>query len=102
MKFDRRVSNDISYFGYHFDKHLTLGKSNKILNDNQCPASFPDIFSQISDGNGHLGHAMFSEYLKEALTLPAAVYESPSFPYTEHLASSIFDGVCQCLFSVES
>lgn len=52
-----------------------------------------DIFSQISDSNGHLGLTRFSEYLQEVLTLPAAVYESPSFPYSEDLAASIFDGV---------
>ncbi|KAF2368470.1 EF-hand domain type 2 [Trinorchestia longiramus] len=51
------------------------------------------IFSQISDSNGHLGLERFSEYLQEVLTLPAAVYESPSFPYSDHLAQTIFDGV---------
>jgi hypothetical protein len=53
-----------------------------------------DIFSQISDGNGHMVVWRFAEYLQEVLALPAAVYESPSFNYTEGLATSIFAGVC--------
>ncbi|PSN31578.1 hypothetical protein C0J52_25588 [Blattella germanica] len=51
-----------------------------------------DIFSQISDGNGHMVVWRFAEYLQEVLALPAAVYESPSFNYTEGLATSIFPG----------
>ncbi|RXG72963.1 Dystrobrevin beta [Armadillidium vulgare] len=51
------------------------------------------IFSQISDSNGHLSLDRFSEYLHEALSLPAAVYESPSFHFTPDLAHQIFDGV---------
>lgn len=35
----------------------------------------------------------FAEYLQEVLALPAAVYESPSFSYSESLATSIFSGV---------
>ncbi|XP_045599525.1 dystrobrevin beta isoform X3 [Procambarus clarkii] len=53
------------------------------------------IFSQISDGNGHLSLSRFSEYLKEVLALPAAVFESPSFSYSENLVTHIFDGVKQ-------
>lgn len=55
--------------------------------------SFSDIFSQISDTNGHLILWKFSEYLKEVLALPAAVYESPSFSYSDDLANSIFNTV---------
>ncbi|XP_042238714.1 dystrobrevin beta-like isoform X3 [Homarus americanus] len=53
------------------------------------------IFSQISDGNGHLSLTRFSEYLKEVLALPAAVFESPSFSYSENLVTHIFDGIKQ-------
>lgn len=49
-----------------------------------------DIYSQISDSNGHMIHKRFNDYLKEVLALTAAVYESPSFGYNEGLASSIF------------
>ncbi|XP_050295437.1 dystrobrevin beta-like isoform X2 [Anthonomus grandis grandis] len=48
------------------------------------------IFSQISDSNGLLTQWRFNEYLQEVLALPAAVYESPTFSYTDTLASSIF------------
>ncbi|XP_016768256.1 dystrobrevin beta isoform X3 [Apis mellifera] len=51
---------------------------------------FRYIYSQISDSNGHMIHWRFSEYLKEVLSLTAAVYESPSFGYSEGLANSIF------------
>ncbi|XP_076665475.1 dystrobrevin beta isoform X3 [Andrena cerasifolii] len=51
---------------------------------------FRYIYSQISDSNGHMIHWRFAEYLKEVLGLTAAVYESPSFGYSEGLASSIF------------
>lgn len=48
------------------------------------------VFSQISDSNGLLIQWRFNEYLQEVLALPAAVYESPSFSYTDTLAASIF------------
>ncbi|XP_076230845.1 dystrobrevin beta isoform X6 [Calliopsis andreniformis] len=51
---------------------------------------FRYIYSQISDSNGHMIHWRFAEYLKEVLALTAAVYESPSFGYSEGLANSIF------------
>ncbi|XP_026728255.1 dystrobrevin beta-like isoform X4 [Trichoplusia ni] len=49
------------------------------------------IFSQLSDGNGHLLMKRLSDYLREVLALPAAVYESPSFNYTDALALTIFN-----------
>nr|XP_023015534.1 dystrobrevin beta-like [Leptinotarsa decemlineata]XP_023015535.1 dystrobrevin beta-like [Leptinotarsa decemlineata] len=49
------------------------------------------IFSQISDSNGLLLQWRFNEYLQEVLALPAAVYESPTFNYTDSLANSIFN-----------
>ncbi|XP_014486702.1 PREDICTED: dystrobrevin beta isoform X3 [Dinoponera quadriceps] len=51
---------------------------------------FRYIYSQISDSNGHMIHWRFADYLKEVLALTAAVYESPSFGYSEGLANSIF------------
>lgn len=54
---------------------------------------FQDIFSQISDSNGLLLTWRFNEYLQEVLALPAAVYESPTFNYTDSLASTIFSPV---------
>ncbi|XP_056640992.1 dystrobrevin beta isoform X2 [Diorhabda sublineata] len=49
------------------------------------------IFSQISDSNGLLLQWRFNEYLQEVLALPAAVYESPTFNYTDSLANTIFN-----------
>lgn len=54
---------------------------------------FSDVFSQISDSNGLLLTWRFNEYLQEVLALPAAVYESPTFSYTDALASTIFSPV---------
>lgn len=54
---------------------------------------FKDIFSQISDSNGLLLSWRLNEYLQEVLALPAAVYESPTFNYTDSLASTIFNPV---------
>ncbi|GAB0091107.1 Dystrobrevin [Sergentomyia squamirostris] len=48
------------------------------------------VFSQISDGMGHMLHFKLGEYLKEVLTLTAAVYESPTFHYTESLETELF------------
>jgi len=60
-----------------------------------------DIYSQISDSNGHMIHWRFADYLKEVLALTAAVYESPSFGYSDGLANSIFPAVCmQCICHV--
>ena len=68
-------------------------KSNLFVFWNFIPT---DIFAQISDSNGHLILWKFKEYLREVLALPAAVYESPSFSYSEDLATSIFNTV-SCL-----
>ncbi|XP_059608784.1 dystrobrevin beta [Phlebotomus argentipes] len=48
------------------------------------------VFSQISDGMGQLLHFKLGEYLKEVLTLTAAVYESPTFHYTDNLETELF------------
>lgn len=53
-------------------------------------ASLSDIFSQISDGAGQLVAWKLSEFLREVLALPAAVYESPTFHYKDGLEEEIF------------
>ncbi|XP_060870761.1 dystrobrevin beta-like isoform X1 [Metopolophium dirhodum] len=50
------------------------------------------IFSQICDQNGHMVAWKFREYLQEVLVLPSAVYESPSFHYTDQISAEIFSG----------
>ncbi|NWV00048.1 DTNB protein, partial [Upupa epops] len=61
-----------------------------------CPALSPclsvltDLFSQISDSSGLMIFAKFDQLLREALKLPTAVFEGPSFGYTEHAVRSCF------------
>lgn len=49
-----------------------------------------DIFSQISDSNGVMMFAKFDQFLREVLKLPTAVFEGPSFGYTEHSVRTCF------------
>lgn len=49
-----------------------------------------DVFSQVSDSSGVLVQSKFDAFLKEALKLPTAVHEGPSFGYTQTLAHSCF------------
>ncbi|XP_014066921.2 dystrobrevin beta isoform X1 [Salmo salar] len=48
------------------------------------------IFSQISDSNGVMAFAKFDQFLHEVLKLPTAVFEGPSFGYTEHSVRTCF------------
>ncbi|XP_043219112.1 dystrobrevin beta-like isoform X4 [Amphibalanus amphitrite] len=48
------------------------------------------VFSQISDGNGQLAPRRFCDYLREVQALPAAVFESPTFSYSDEAARLIF------------
>ncbi|XP_063351237.1 dystrobrevin beta-like isoform X4 [Pelmatolapia mariae] len=48
------------------------------------------VFSQVSDPNGVLVLSKFDQFLRESLKLPTAVYEGPSFGYTQTLAHSCF------------
>lgn len=50
----------------------------------------PDIFSQISDSSGMMVFAKFDQFLREVLKLPTAVFEGPSFGYTEHSVRTCF------------
>lgn len=49
-----------------------------------------DIFSQISDSNGLMIFTKFDQFLREVLKLPTAVFEGPSFGYTEHSVRTCF------------
>ncbi|XP_025109384.1 dystrobrevin beta-like isoform X2 [Pomacea canaliculata] len=49
------------------------------------------IFTQISDSSGHMIWNKFDEYLRELLALPTAIFEGPSFGYTESASRSCFD-----------
>ncbi|XP_045142918.1 dystrobrevin beta isoform X4 [Echinops telfairi] len=48
------------------------------------------VFSQMSDSNGLMILSKFDQFLKEALKLPTAVFEGPSFGYTEHSVRTCF------------
>ncbi|XP_077413397.1 dystrobrevin alpha isoform X1 [Vanacampus margaritifer] len=48
------------------------------------------IFSLISDPAGIMVYAQFDQLLREVLKLPMAVFEGPSFGYTEQAARSCF------------
>uniref|UniRef100_A0A671Z2Q1 Dystrobrevin n=1 Tax=Sparus aurata TaxID=8175 RepID=A0A671Z2Q1_SPAAU len=48
------------------------------------------IFSQISDSSGVMMFAKFDQFLREVLKLPTAVFEGPSFGYTEHSVRTCF------------
>ncbi|XP_053793390.1 dystrobrevin beta isoform X4 [Vidua chalybeata] len=48
------------------------------------------IFSQISDSNGLMVFPKFEQFLREVLKLPTAVFEGPSFGYTEHSVRTCF------------
>lgn len=54
--------------------------------------SFPpsDIFSMISDSSGVMVYGRYDMFLREVLKLPTAVFEGPSFGYTEQSAKSCF------------
>ncbi|XP_072558583.1 dystrobrevin, beta a isoform X3 [Paramormyrops kingsleyae] len=48
------------------------------------------IFSQISDSSGMMIFTKFDQFLREVLKLPTAVFEGPSFGYTEHSVRTCF------------
>ncbi|XP_023259534.1 dystrobrevin alpha isoform X9 [Seriola lalandi dorsalis] len=48
------------------------------------------IFSQISDSAGIMVYSQFDQFLREVLKLPMAVFEGPSFGYTEQAARTCF------------
>ncbi|XP_026168821.1 dystrobrevin alpha isoform X2 [Mastacembelus armatus] len=48
------------------------------------------IFSQISDSAGIMVYSQFDQFLREILKLPMAVFEGPSFGYTEQAARACF------------
>uniref|UniRef100_A0A7N6FLK7 Dystrobrevin n=1 Tax=Anabas testudineus TaxID=64144 RepID=A0A7N6FLK7_ANATE len=50
------------------------------------------IFSQISDSAGIMVQSQFDQFLREVLKLPMAVFEGPSFGYTEQAARTFAHG----------
>eukprot|EP00069_Balaena_mysticetus_P003129 bmy_16459T0 len=56
------------------------------------------IFSMISDSSGVMVYGRYDQFLREVLKLPTAVFEGPSFGYTEQSARSCFSqqGLIEC------
>ncbi|XP_062979762.1 dystrobrevin beta isoform X2 [Elgaria multicarinata webbii] len=48
------------------------------------------IFSQMSDSSGLMIFSKFDQFLREVLKLPTAVFEGPSFGYTENSVRACF------------
>ncbi|XP_049612870.1 dystrobrevin, beta a isoform X11 [Syngnathus scovelli] len=48
------------------------------------------VFSQVSDSSGVMVLSKFDNFLLEALKLPSAVHEGPSFGYTNNMVRSCF------------
>ncbi|XP_061481899.1 dystrobrevin beta isoform X1 [Rhineura floridana] len=48
------------------------------------------VFSQMSDSNGLMIFSKFDQFLREVLKLPTAVFEGPSFGYTENSVRTCF------------
>ncbi|XP_056148499.1 LOW QUALITY PROTEIN: dystrobrevin alpha [Lampris incognitus] len=48
------------------------------------------IFSQISDSAGMMVYSQFDQFLREVLKLPMAVFEGPSFGYSDQAARACF------------
>ncbi|XP_070195926.1 dystrobrevin beta-like [Littorina saxatilis] len=67
----------------------------KVALSHMCAGKLIDklryIFTQISDSSGHMIWSKFDEYLRELLALPTAIFEGPSFGYTESASRSCFD-----------
>jgi len=48
----------------------------------------------VTDSGGRMTRIRLDMFVQELLILPAAVFESPSFEYTEGIARTLFDQVC--------
>ncbi|XP_054393789.1 dystrobrevin alpha isoform X3 [Pongo abelii] len=55
-----------------------------------CLQRLIHIFSMISDSSGVMVYGRYDQFLREVLKLPTAVFEGPSFGYTEQSARSCF------------
>ncbi|KAM9355575.1 dystrobrevin, beta a isoform 2-T7 [Pholidichthys leucotaenia] len=75
------------------ESHLTV-LSVKAMLATLCGGKLVDklryMFSQVSDSHGVLVLSKFDGFLREALKLPTAVHEGPSFGYTDTEARSCF------------
>jgi len=61
-----------------------------------------DAFSLVTDSSGRMSRIRLDMFIQELLILPAAVFESPSFEYTENIARTLFDQVGSLLHFVSN
>ncbi|CAJ0949139.1 unnamed protein product, partial [Mesorhabditis belari] len=94
---DKSISLLLSFLLGAYDKQQT-GRlsifSIKIALATICAGKLVDklryMFSQISDSNGLLEHDRFADLLQQALALTTAVFEAPTFGFTEAAVSQCF------------
>ncbi|MFH4977741.1 hypothetical protein AB6A40_004450 [Gnathostoma spinigerum] len=94
---DNSISLLLSFLIGAYDRHHT-GRlavfSIKIALATMCAGKLLDklryAFSQISDSSGIMEWDKFSDYLQQVLALTTAVFEGPTFGYTEATAEQCF------------
>ncbi|XP_064626409.1 dystrobrevin beta-like isoform X4 [Lineus longissimus] len=99
INIDYSINLLLNWLLYCYDKE-SRGKvrvlSVKVALSTLCAGKLMDklryVFTQVSDTNGFLVRQKFEDYLKDILALPSAVYEGPSFGYSESASRSCFDG----------
>ncbi|KAI6225820.1 Dystrobrevin [Aphelenchoides besseyi] len=62
----------------------------KLKREYEAKELIVDIFSQISDTSGRMEYDKFAEYLQQVLALPTAVFESPTFGFSEQALQQCF------------
>lgn len=61
---------------------------------------FADVFSQISDSTGIMEWDKFKDYLQQVLALATAVFEGPTFGYSETALQQCFQKVCNPIITI--
>lgn len=95
---DRAISLLLSFLLAAYDRD-NVGKlrvfSIKIALASLCAGKLLDklryVFSQISDSSGLMDHHKFADYLREVLALPTAVFEGPTFGFSDSCVRQCFD-----------
>ncbi|CAI4230921.1 unnamed protein product [Auanema sp. JU1783] len=94
---DRTISMLLSFLLGAYDK-LQTGRltvfSIKIALATLCAGKLVDklryMFSQISDSSGFMDHTRFIDFLQQVLALTTAVFEAPTFGFSEGAISQCF------------
>ncbi|KAH7727783.1 Zinc fingerZZ type family protein [Aphelenchoides avenae] len=94
---DRSISMLLSFLLGAYDKQH-LGRISvfavKVALATLCAGKLADklryVFSQISNSSGFMEYERFAEYLQQVLALPSAVFEAPTFGFSEAALSQCF------------